>query len=79
MPGKLDGKVASATRGVRFARGIQAGMTRVNAMGTNDEANTSFGGEKMTGIGRSNDRWAPAEFTTEHRVSVQHERRACPL
>ena len=66
-------------RGVRFARGVQAGMTHVNDMGTNDDANTAFGGEKMSGIGRFNGRWALKEFTTEHWVSVQHERRVYPL
>lgn len=66
-------------RGVRFARGIQTGMIHVNDMGTNDDANTAFGGEKMSGIGRFNGRWPLAEFTTEHWVSVQHERRVYSL
>ena len=66
-------------RGVRFASGVQAGMPHVNDMGTNDDANTAFGGEKMFGIGRFNGRWALEEFTTEHWVSVQHERRVYPL
>ena len=54
-------------------------MIHVNDMGTNDDANTAFGGEKMSGIGRFNGRWALAEFATEHWVSVQHERRVYPL
>ncbi len=66
-------------RDVRFARGIQAGMTHVNDTGTNDEPNTAFGGEKMAGLGRFGGRWALDEFTTERWISVQHTRRPYPL
>lgn len=52
-------------RGMYFARDIQAGMTHVNDMGTNDDPNTAFGGEKMSGLGRFGGRWALDEFTTE--------------
>lgn len=35
---------ADRERGVRFARGIQAGMAHVNDVTVNDEPNTAFGG-----------------------------------
>lgn len=66
-------------RGVRFARRVEAGMTHVNDHPVNDEPNTAFGGEKLSGLGRFGGRWALEEFTTEHWVSVQHEPRAYPL
>jgi acyl-CoA reductase-like NAD-dependent aldehyde dehydrogenase len=45
----------------------------------NDEPNTAFGEEKMSGLGRFGGRWALDEFTTEHWVSVQHSPRTYPL
>jgi aldehyde dehydrogenase (NAD+) len=66
-------------RGVRFARNIDAGMTHVNDSPVNDDANTAFGGEKASGIGRFGGRWAIEEFTTDHWVSVQHEPRRFPI
>jgi aldehyde dehydrogenase (NAD+) len=66
-------------RGVRFARRIQAGMTHVNDSPVNDDANTAFGGEKASGIGRFGGQWAVDEFTTEHWISVQHEPREYPI
>ena len=62
-------------RAVRFARRIDAGMTHVNDSPVNDDANTAFGGEKASGIGRFGGKWAIDEFTTEHWVSIQHEPR----
>ena len=62
-------------RAVRFARRVDAGMTHVNDSPVNDDANTAFGGEKASGIGRFGGKWAIDEFTTEHWVSVQHEPR----
>ena len=66
-------------RGVRFALGVDAGMTHVNDSPVNDDASTAFGGTEASGIGRSGGRWAIEEFTTEHWVSVQHEPREYPL
>lgn len=66
-------------RGVRFALRVQAGMTHVNDSPVNDDANTAFGGEKASGIGRFGGAWAIDEFTTDHWVSVQHERRSYPI
>jgi aldehyde dehydrogenase (NAD+) len=38
-------------------------------------ANTPFGGEKQSGLGRFGGEWAIDEFTTDHWVSLQHEPR----
>ena len=45
----------------------------------NDDANTAFGGEGASGIGRFGGRWAVEAFTTEHWVSVQRQRRRFPI
>lgn len=66
-------------RAVRFARRIDAGMTHVNDAPVNDDANTAFGGEKDSGIGRFGGQWAIDEFTTDHWISVQHHSRAYPI
>lgn len=66
-------------RGAQFAQRIRAGMTHVNDIPVNDEANAPFGGEKNSGIGRFNGDWAIEEFTTDHWISVQHEPRAYPF
>ncbi|MCT1686739.1 aldehyde dehydrogenase family protein [Pseudoglutamicibacter cumminsii] len=58
------------TRGMRFARGVKAGMTHVNDITVNDEAHVMFGGEKNSGLGRFNGEWAIEEFTTDHWISV---------
>ena len=54
-------------------------MTHVNDHAVNDEPNTAFGREKLSGIGRFGGQWALDEFTTERWVSVQHTRRPYPL
>ena len=59
-------------RGLRFAPRVQAGMTHVNDSPVNDLPNCPFGGEKNSGVGRYNGRWAIEEFTTAHWISVQH-------
>ena len=66
-------------RGVDVALRLQAGMTHVNDSPVNEDANTAFGGEKASGIGRFGGAWAIDEFTTDHWVSVQHERRRYPI
>lgn len=58
-------------RGVRFARGVKAGMTHVNDSTVNDEPNVMFGGEKNSGIGRFNGEQAIEDFTTLHWVGVR--------
>jgi aldehyde dehydrogenase (NAD+) len=66
-------------RGVRFGHKIDAGMTHVNDQPINDQANTAFGGEKASGLGRFGGDWAIDEFTTDHWISVQHSPRAFPF
>lgn len=62
-------------KGLRFARGIRAGMTHVNDITVNDESNAPFGGEKNSGIGRFNGEWVLEEMTRLHWVSYQHQPR----
>lgn len=64
---------SSIERGVRFGRGIKAGMTHINDITVSDEAHVMFGGEKNSGLGRFNGDWAIEEFTTDHWVSVMME------
>ncbi|MGP5515042.1 aldehyde dehydrogenase family protein [Psychrobacter alimentarius] len=62
-------------KGLRFARGIRAGMTHINDISVNDESNVPFGGEKNSGIGRFNGEWVLEEFTRTHWISMQHKPR----
>jgi aldehyde dehydrogenase (NAD+) len=57
-------------RAVRFARRVQALVTHVNDSSVNYDANTAFGGEKESGIGRFGAQWAVQEFTTDHWLAV---------
>lgn len=66
-------------RGVRFAQRIEAGMTHVNDITSNDDPNNMFGGEKNSGIGRFNSDWLIAELTTDHWVTTQHIPRQYPF
>ncbi|WP_350557587.1 aldehyde dehydrogenase family protein [Psychrobacter sp. CAL346-MNA-CIBAN-0220] len=66
-------------KGLRFARGIKAGMTHINDITVNDDSNAPFGGEKNSGIGRFNGEWILEEFTTLHWISVQHTPRDYPF
>lgn len=66
-------------RGLRFARGIKAGMTHINDIPVNDEPHVAFGGEKSSGLGRFNGEWAIEEFTTDQWVSVQSSPRQYPF
>jgi aldehyde dehydrogenase (NAD+) len=65
-------------RGVRFGRRVEAGMTHVNDQPVNDLPFSPFGGEKNSGIGRFNGRWAVEAFTTDHWITVQHVPRRYP-
>lgn len=58
-------------RGLRFAQGIEAGMTHINNMSVADQPNAPFGGERNSGLGRFNGRWILEEFTRTHWVTVQ--------
>jgi aldehyde dehydrogenase (NAD+) len=66
-------------RGVRVAKRLQVGMTHINDWPVNDEANTAFGGEKESGLGRFGGEWAIAELTTDHWISVQDRPRRYPI
>ncbi|HXT91099.1 MAG TPA: aldehyde dehydrogenase family protein [Trebonia sp.] len=70
---------ADAERGVQFALRLQAGMTHVNDSPVNEEDNTAYGGEKLSGLGRFGGTWSIDEFTTHHWVSVQHTHRPYPM
>tara|TARA_R110001583_G_scaffold195257_4_gene371220 strand:- start:37919 stop:39379 length:1461 start_codon:yes stop_codon:yes gene_type:complete len=58
-------------RGLRFAQGIEAGMTHINDITIHDYPHVMFGGEKNSGLGRFNGHWIVEEFTTDHLVTVQ--------
>lgn len=66
-------------RGVRFARGIVAGMTHINDMTVDDQPNAPFGGEKNSGLGRFNGEWAIEEFTRPHWITLQYQPRPYPF
>lgn len=62
-------------RGLNFARQVEAGMTHINDQTVNDSPFGPFGGEKNSGLGRFNGRWAIEAFTTDHWITIQHEPR----
>lgn len=66
-------------RGVRFALGVQAGMTHVNDHSVDDTATGPFGGEKNSGIGRFGGEWILHEFTRDHWITVRHSRPEYPF
>ena len=66
-------------RGVRFALGVQAGMTHVNGSSAFDAPSGPFGGEKNSGIGRFGGEWVLREFTTDHWVTIQNSLPIYPL
>ncbi|MFA5630687.1 MAG: aldehyde dehydrogenase family protein [Porticoccaceae bacterium] len=70
---------ADVSRGEQFAQRLRAGMTHINDMPVNDEANAPFGGEKNSGLGRFNGDWALDEFTTTQWVTVQRRPRTYPF
>jgi len=64
--------------GAELAKRIESGMVHVNDGTINDDPLIAFGGEKASGVGRLNGRWALEEFTTLKWVSVQHKPRHYP-
>jgi aldehyde dehydrogenase (NAD+) len=66
-------------RGVRFALGVQAGMTHVNDHTVDSPPTGPFGGEKNSGIGRFGGEWIIHEFTRDHWVTVQHSHPTYPF
>jgi aldehyde dehydrogenase (NAD+) len=77
----LSGSVFSQSidRGINVANQIHTGMIHVNDQSINDEPHIAFGGEKASGIGRFNGKWALEEFTTVKWISIQHEARVFPF
>lgn len=67
------------SRGLNFALRVEAGMTHVNGSSVDDTRTGPFGGEKNSGIGRFGGEWALEEFTTQHWITVQHEKRRYPF
>jgi len=65
--------------GAEMAKQIDSGMIHVNDGTINDEPLVAFGGEKASGIGRLNGKWALEEFTTLKWISVQHRQRHYPF
>ena len=66
-------------RGLRFALGVEAGMTHINDTSVDDTPTGPFGGEKNSGIGRFGGDWIMEEFTTAHWITVQHAPRQYPF
>ncbi|BBD01502.1 aldehyde dehydrogenase family protein [Sphingobium sp. YG1] len=62
-------------RGLRFALGIEAGMTHINDMTVADMPFNPFGGEKNSGMGRFGGDWIIEELTTTHWVTVRRPAR----
>jgi acyl-CoA reductase-like NAD-dependent aldehyde dehydrogenase len=65
--------------GAELAKQIESGMVHVNDGTINDDPLIAFGGEKASGFGRLNGRWALEEFTALKWVSVQHKPRHYPF
>jgi aldehyde dehydrogenase (NAD+) len=65
--------------GAELAKRIDSGMVHVNGGTIDDEPLVAFGGEKASGVGRLNGRWALEEFTTLKWVSVLHKPRHYPF
>lgn len=66
-------------RGLRFALGVEAGMTHINDSSVDDTPTGPFGGEKNSGIGRFGGEWILQEFTRDHWITTQHTRREYPF
>ena len=68
-----------AEHGSELAKQIESGMVHVNDGTINDDPLIAFGGEKASGVGRLNGKWALDEFTTWKWISVQHKTRHYPF
>ena len=66
-------------RGAELAKRCDSGMVHVNDSTINDDPLIAFGGEKASGVGRLNGKWALEEFTTVKWISVQHTPRHYPF
>ncbi|HZP18428.1 MAG TPA: aldehyde dehydrogenase family protein [Terriglobales bacterium] len=68
-----------AEHGAELAKRFESGMVHVNDGTINDDPLIAFGGEKASGVGRLNGKWALEEFTTLKWISVQHKQRHYPF
>jgi len=68
-----------AEHGAELAKQFDSGMVHVNDGTINDDPLIAFGGEKASGVGRLNGKWALEEFTTLKWISVQHKQRHYPF
>ena len=68
-----------AEYGAELAKQIESGMVHVNDGTINDDPLIAFGGEKASGVGRLNGKWALEEFTSFKWVSIQHKPRHYPF
>ncbi|WP_144150311.1 aldehyde dehydrogenase family protein [Paraburkholderia sp. BCC1885] len=66
-------------RGVRFALGIEAGMTHINDHSVDDSRSGPFGGEKNSGLGRFGGEWILHELTRDHWVTIQQNKGPYPF
>jgi len=80
-PYGLSGAIhtCDAESGAELAKQIDSGMVHVNDGTINDDPLIAFGGEKASGVGRLNGKWALEEFTTLKWISVQHKQRHYPF
>ena len=80
-PYGLSGAILTrdAERGAELAKQFDSGMVHVNDGTINDDPLIAFGGEKASGVGRLNGKWALEEFTTLKWISVQHKERHYPF
>ncbi|HUK25469.1 MAG TPA: aldehyde dehydrogenase family protein [Terriglobales bacterium] len=80
-PYGLSGSIFTkdAEYGAELAKQVDSGMVHVNDGTINDDPHIAFGGEKASGVGRLNGKWALEEFTTLKWVSVQHKQRHYPF
>ena len=69
----------NAEYGAELAKQFESGMVHVNDSTINDDPLIAFGGEKASGVGRLNGKWALEEFTTLKWISVQHKQRHYPF
>ncbi len=80
-PYGLSGSIftSNVEYGAELAKQIESGMVHVNDATINDDPLVAFGGEKASGVGRLNGKWALEEFTTLKWISIQHKRRHYPF
>jgi acyl-CoA reductase-like NAD-dependent aldehyde dehydrogenase len=80
-PYGLSGAILTrdAEQGAELAKQFESGMVHVNDGTINDDPLIPFGGEKASGVGRLNGKWALEEFTTLKWISVQHKQRHYPF